>query len=464
MRTLGIILLLLFFPAAVLYLHWLNPGTVQFRFTPQRVYEISLIQFGMAAFVLGGLMVLGMGGMRELRRLLKNWKEARRQRAEQRVREWLALAVNADVSGKQKEAIGWFEKILALDPNHRTALIRLGALQRTQGNFQEALRLHRKAKNLLDRDLEVVLALVEDLEAMRRHEEAAQVLRETLAHDKDNRTVLIRLRDLCIELHQWEDAHVLQERFLKDMGRPEEEPQERARFLGIKYEAGLQAMLQEMPDAARRHFKNAAKLDKNFVPAYVGLGRLLIGEGKPDQAGDLWRKAYWTTSSLVLLHRLEDLLLDLGDPAGIIDLYRQAIARDPGDPVLQFYLGKLYYRLEMIDEAIELLSSIDTSNTRFPDLHKVLGNLYLRRGDRLAAVEEFKRALDLKKRVLVPYYCPHCDFHTTEWVGRCPRCEQWNTFIASPIITPRVKPAGPAETAVYPPADTADVPMRSVST
>jgi lipopolysaccharide biosynthesis regulator YciM len=407
--------------------------------------------------------MLAMGGMRELRRLLRSWKEARRLKAEQRIRDWQALAINAEVSGKQKEAIGWFEKILALDPSHRTALIRLGSLQRAQGAFQEALRLHRKAKSLADRDLEAVLALVEDLEAMRRNEEAAQLLRETLAQDKENRTALLRLRDLCIELNQWEEAHALQERFLKETARPEEEAQERARLLGIKYEAGLQAMLQEMPENARRHFRSAIKLDKNFVPAYIGQGRLLVSESKPDQAADLWRKAYWTTSSIILLHRLEDLLLDLGDPAGIIDLYRQAIARDPGDPVLQFYLGKLYYRLEMIDEATELLSAIDTSSTKFPDLHKVLGNLYLRRGDRAAAVEEFKRALDLKKRVLVPYYCPHCDFHTTEWSGRCPRCEQWNTFIASPIMTPRAKPSGPVESSSYPPGETAHVPLRSVS-
>ncbi len=463
MRVLIGIALLFSFLGAVTYLDWLNPGTVQVRLSAERSYQLSLIQFGLASFVLGGLVVLGMGGIREFRRLIRSWREARRHRAEQRVKEWLVLAINAEASGKRKEAIGWFEKILSLDPNHRTALIRLGALQRAQGAFQEALRLHRKAKSLGDRDMEAVLALVDDLEAIRRHDEAAQVLRDALAHDRDNRAAMIRLRDLCVELNQWEEAHGLQERFLKEMAG-DEEPQERARLLGIKYEAGQQAMLQESPDAARRYFRNAIKLDRNFVPAYIGLGRLLIGEGKSDQAVELWRKAYWTTSSLVLLHRLEDLLLDVGDPAGVIDLYRQAMARDPGNPVLQFYLGKLYYRLEMIDEALELLAAIDTSNTRFPDLHKVLGNLYLRRGDRLAAVEEFKKALDLKKRVLVPYYCPHCDYHTTEWSGRCPRCEQWNSFLATPIITPRLKAAPPSEPSVYPAGDAAGVPLRSLST
>jgi lipopolysaccharide biosynthesis regulator YciM len=463
MRTLVGIALLLLFLVGVGYLDWLNPGTIQVRLSNSRTYELSLIQFGLAAFVLGGLVVLGMGGVREFRRLIRSWREARRQRAEQRVREWLTLAINAEASGKRKEAIGWFEKILSIDPNHRIALIRLGALQRAEGAFQEALRLHRKAKSLGDRDMEAVLALVDDLEAVRRHDEAAIVLREALSHDKENRAAVTRLRDLYVEMHQWEEAHNLQEHFLKEMAG-DQEPQERARLLGIKYEAGQQAMLQDSPDVARRYFRGAIKLDRNFVPAYVGLGRLQIAEGKPDQAVDLWRKAYWTTSSLILLHRMEDLLLEMGDPAGIIDLYRQAMARDPGNPILQFYLGKLYYRLEMIDEALELLSTIDTSNARFPDLHKVLGNLYLRRGDRAAAVEEFKKALDLKKRVLVPYYCPHCDYHTTEWSGRCPRCELWNSFLATPIITPRLKLAPPSEPSAYPAGDEAGVSFRSLPT
>ena len=463
MRTLVGVALLLLFLVSLGYLDWLNPGTIQVRLSSSRTFELSLIQFGLASFVLGGLVVLGMGGIREFRRLIRSWREARRQRAEQRVREWLTLAINAEASGKRKEAIGWFEKILSIDPNHRIALIRLGALQRAQGAFQEALRLHRKAKSLGDRDMEAVLALVDDLEAVRRHDEAAIVLREALSHDKENRAAVIRLRDLYVGLHQWEEAHALQERYLKEMAG-DQDPQERARLLGIKYEAGQQAMLQDSPDVARRYFRSAIKLDRNFVPAYVGLGRLQITEGKPDQAVELWRKAYWTTSSLILLHRLEDLLLDMGDPAGIIDLYRQAMARDPGNPVLQFYLGKLYYRLEMIDEALELLSTIDTSNVRFPDLHKVLGNLYLRRGDRAAAVEEFKRALDLKKRVLVPYFCPHCDYHTNEWSGRCPRCEQWNSFLATPIITPRLKAAPPTEPSAYPAGEAAGASFRSLPT
>jgi predicted ATP-dependent serine protease len=50
------------------------------------------------------------------------------------------------------------------------------------------------------------------------------------------------------------------------------------------------------------------------------------------------------------------------------------------------------------------------------------------------AIDEFKRALGLRKRIIVPYYCPACDHHSTKYSGRCPRCKAWNTFSASPIV------------------------------
>jgi tetratricopeptide (TPR) repeat protein len=219
------------------------------------------------------------------------------------------------------------------------------------------------------------------------------------------------------------------------MGLSHEEAQrEKTLYLGIKYELGQLYLDQGMREQARKYFKGTIRLDRNFLPGYIGLGEASIQEGKLDHAAELWQKAYHLTSYIILLHRLEDLFLDMGEPEKIIRIYQDAVAKAPSDRVLKFYLGKLYYRLEMLDDAFEVLGGIDVSEERFPDLYKLMGNLYLRQGDLKAAVEEFKKALNLKKRVVVPYFCPVCDYHTLKWSGRCPRCGQWNTFGAFPIV------------------------------
>jgi tetratricopeptide (TPR) repeat protein len=170
------------------------------------------------------------------------------------------------------------------------------------------------------------------------------------------------------------------------------------------------------------------KLDKDFIPAYLGLVEVYLEEGKFKEAAELCEKAYKMTVSILLLLRLEDLYLKQGEPGRAIEIYTQAVSWRPQDIALKFFLGKLYYRLEMIDEAFDILSAVDWGDREFPDVHKLLGNIYLRRGSLGLAASEFKKALGFKKQIIIPYVCSNCDFRTIDWSGRCPNCSKWNTF------------------------------------
>jgi ribosomal protein L40E len=61
-----------------------------------------------------------------------------------------------------------------------------------------------------------------------------------------------------------------------------------------------------------------------------------------------------------------------------------------------------------------------------------MANLFLRKQHMEQAVMELKKALQFKKRVVVPYVCTACQQDTSEWSGRCRRCGNWNTFLALP--------------------------------
>ena len=100
---------------------------------------------------------------------------------------------------------------------------------------------------------------------------------------------------------------------------------------------------------------------------------------------------------------------------------------------MQFYLGKLYYRLEMVDEAFDILSTVEGVQDQLADYHKIMANLYLRKQEMELAVTELKKALHFKKRVVVPYVCTACRHESTEWSGRCRNCGTWNTLVALPL-------------------------------
>lgn len=429
-----LVLLFIVFIGIVGYLAQLNPGKVAFFITHDTSFETPITALILFSTAFGGVLVILSVGVRETKNIFLNWKYARLQKKEAQIDTYYTEAVNSLLGKRYRDATLLFQKVLALNPNHISALLRLGKIHRLEKNFNEAIKLHRKARSIDDQNIETLFALSHDLEGAQRFEEAIQYLKEILHLDETNLTALTRLRDLSIRLTQWEEAHTIQEKMMKLPLPQEARAAESALFLGVKYELGRSFLERNLPEMARRYFKGAIKLDKGFLPAYIGLAEIHIKEGKMEPGAALLEKAYEITRHLILLHRLEDLYLEMGEPERIIQAYRKALDKDRHNTILKFYLGKLYYRLEMIDDAFETLAEIDTHIEYFPDLHKVLGNIYLRHGEFTLAIEAFKKSLNLKKRVLVPYYCPACDHHTTQWSGRCGRCGRWNSYQADPIL------------------------------
>lgn len=413
---------------AVVWLVEINLGSITVNLTPTKSREITTASFFLLALATGAGLVFLIYFMRDVRRFLRGLKVQREQRKRSKVQELYTKGLNALLAKRGPEAITFFQRVLNLDPNHVDTLLRMGITQLRQKNVQEAIRLHLKAWNLESDHQEVMFSLAADYEDAKRFDEAIKMYREILRKDHSNITALIRLRDLYHRLNQWEELIETQARLLSNPLGTQELEVEHRKLIGFKYELGRSLLEAGDLERARKIFRGVIKLDKDFVPAYLGLGEVYLEEGKQKEAGELWEKSYKLTSSVLLLHRLEDLYLKQGEPGSAIDVYTQAVIWNPKDTILKFFLGKLYYRLEMIDEAFDILSTVDWGDREYPDVHKLLGNIYLRRGSLGLSASEFKKALRFRKQVIVPYFCSNCQYRTTDWAGRCPNCGKWNTF------------------------------------
>ncbi|HEY6084798.1 MAG TPA: tetratricopeptide repeat protein, partial [Nitrospira sp.] len=319
-------------------------------------------------------------------------------------------------------------------PNRVDSLLWLGNIYRSETNFSEAIRLHQHANRIDDRNIEILMELAKDLEAAKRYEDALQALQKILKLEPDNLTALIRKRDLSIRLEKWSEALEIQHRLLKANLPDSERRTESLLLTGCMYEVGRQLLERGHPDKARRYFRGAIKKDRTFLPAYIGIGEILIRENKIKQAVEILKKVYAKTRNVIILHRLEELFLEQGEPSEIIRTYQDALQQDPHNVMLQFYLGKLYYRLEMVDEAFDILSTIEGPQDQLVDYHKIMANLFLRKQHMEQAVVELKKALQFRKRVIVPYLCTTCQQETIEWSGRCRRCGTWNSLVALPRL------------------------------
>ncbi len=440
------------------YFRELNPGTVLVRTGPGAEFELSPVTLVLISMAFGAVIATFVVGVQQTAHLILNWRSNRLVRRKEKVDTLHRDGTHAFMSKHTLEAITLFEKALAIDPNRVDSLLWLGNVYRSEHNYAEAIRHHQHAHRVDDRNIEVLLELGKDLEGAKRYEEALQALQKILQIEPDNLTALIRKRDLNIRLERWGDALEIQHRLLKANLPAAEKQAESALLTGCMYEVGRQLLERGHPDKARRYFRGAIKKDRAFLPAYIGIGEILIHEGKTKGAVEILKKVYTRTRSMIILHRLEELYLDQGEPSEIIRVYQEALQQDPQNPVLQFYLGKLYYRLEMVDEAFDRLSTIEGPQDHLLDYHQIMANLYLRKQQFEEAIVELKKALSFKKRVVVPYICTQCQLESAEWSGRCRRCAKWNTLTALPWLE-----AGQATASSEGEATASEVPYRGIA-
>lgn len=409
-------------------LTYFNIETVSVTLWKGYVYELPKIGLILIPFGFGAFLVFFTYLVRDARRAIEGWKDARLKKKEARIQDLYSKGANAALAGQFNDAGDFFTKLLQEEPGHSYALMRMGEISLQAGNVEAAVAYYKKARDADPRNLEILFGLASGFREAGRHEEAMGVYDNILSIDEDNLAALVGKREIHESLDRWEEVNEIQRRILKLQSNSREKEIEQAKFLGFRYELGRFNLEGGQLDKAVKHFKAIIKLDKDFVPAYLGEAEALLRQDQTDKAVEVLEKGYAETGDLTILIRLEDLFLNLGDPNRIIGLYQKAVAADPSNLSLQFFLGKLYYRLEMLDDAFDVLSRMDTLGDHHPHLHKVLGNIYQRRGNQQQAAEEYKKAMRWNKRLMVPYTCNVCNARSNDWSGRCGKCRNWDTY------------------------------------
>jgi lipopolysaccharide biosynthesis regulator YciM len=239
---------------------------------------------------------------------------------------------------------------------------------------------------------------------------------------------MYRKRDILERQGKWDDLVYLQKSILKHEHGEKDKKREGQNLIGYKYEYGRYSIESNQLEKAKKAFKTVLRLEKDFLPAILGLAEVMLTEGDSEEAVNLLEKSYENTHSTILLARLEDLLISMEEPSRLISIYKNSISKNPNNPVIKFFLGKLFYRLEMVDDAFEVLTGIDTGGVLYPDLHQLVGNLYMRKNQCEKAVQEFRKAVDIKLSLRLPYCCKQCGYIADEWSGRCPDCKHWSTY------------------------------------
>lgn len=390
-------------------------------------YEMPKIGLMLLSLSFGAFFVFIVFFIRDTSNLINRLQLQKKQKKEEKIKDYYAKALNAIMRDKVQEAKEALKEILKEEPEHIDALIRLGDLSMKEEDYKTALKYYKKAYELDPKNIVPLFSLESVMEKMNENELALKYIEQIISLEPDSPLAHYKMRTILERLEKWEELISLQKKILKlvpEYKRAEEEK----RLVGYTYEYGRVNLESGDIEQAEKIFSSLVKNYPEFVPAYLGMTEVILSKEGVEEAIDFLQKSYDTLKSKLLLIRLEDLLISIGDPKRLIQFYLKAINEKPDDVELKFLLGRLYYRLEMIDDAIETLSSIDPAICSTPKLHCIKGYLYLRRNQIPKAVSEFKELCPESKVSNLSYLCKECHSTFEEWTGRCPVCGTWNSF------------------------------------
>jgi lipopolysaccharide biosynthesis regulator YciM len=265
----------------------------------------------------------------------------------------------------------------------------------------------------------------------RRLDETRTLYRYVLQRWPHHADALRGLRDLAIEARDWDEAVAIQQRLLT--AAPPTDRAVESEWLAVGYyELGRLELARGNTATGMTHFKAALKADREFLPAVLALGDAYESSGDHREAVRTWERAAETRPALPLLVRLERVYRRDARPSRMIALYRTASERMPDDLALAAALGRVYFELEMLDEAAEVFEKLEVRAPDLPVVHAFLGAIFERRGDSRDAFDEYRRALRLGHGFDWPHRCQACSATTPTWQDRCPQCQRWNTLRPSP--------------------------------
>jgi len=112
---------------------------------------------------------------------------------------------------------------------------------------------------------------------------------------------------------------------------------------------------------------------------------------------------------------------------------------------LRYYLARVYYRLEMIDDAMHVLTQLEQDVDSFPEVRELNGLIHLRRGQ----LSEASTTL-AESTAQVAYTCAGCKVPSSSWHAYCEPCGTWGSISPKLHVNPDQASSRSTGTALLP--------------
>lgn len=238
---------------------------------------------------------------------------------------------------------------------------------------------------------------------------------------KDGERIARRLLRRYVANKAWPEAVALLEHFNNNNWHLGETEEAGYRYAHISSDEGL------APKRRIEAYQQLLKRFPQFRPATVALGEAFAAAGQDEKALTLFEKAYEQSKDPVFLECLEGFYMDRERPEDAIAVYRKLLIREESLQT-QFMLGRLYFNLEMHDDAASFLEPLETMINELPGLRYYLAELRRRSGRLEEALSDYRQLTEDKKMTASDFRCGHCQAEQQYWQPQCPCCERWDSL------------------------------------
>ncbi|MEM9293514.1 MAG: tetratricopeptide repeat protein [Acidobacteriota bacterium] len=402
-----------------------------FQITPSTAIPFWALLLGV--FLASFLPTVSLLLAQSLRRDLEARRQRRRARQEESIRRAYQRGVDLMSDRQWAEARRELETVLEAQPNDFDALLRFGQVLRHLGEADEAAEVHKRGAVLYPQSIALLYELALDYEAAQQRDVAKEVRNRILREFTGmGLRVTRRRRDQALEERRWKDASEHQDRIVQLLGgQLSLDPGEQMVRQGLRYQQGVSCLEEERYSEGAEIFRELLASEPRFIPAAIMLGEALQlqgGEGAREKAVEAWVEGYRQTGSPVFLQRIEDHFIEGTDPATAIETLWALIGEASNDLLPRFFLGRLYYRLEMHPEALKILEGIDERIARSRTYHFLMARIHERREDLQQALQAHLASAQQIGLTTTEYHCSVCRAKYPDWDDRCSRCGSWNSI------------------------------------
>ena len=300
----------------------------------------------------------------------------------------LALARGLMATGDLQRAESEMQQLTKQFPNSAAVHLQNGMLLGRKKNlagarkeFDEALKLDPKSGEALEASVGLDLAMKQPDAARARVKDYVD------AKDASPEQLLLAARTYVATGDSQTGERLMRRALEKD-----------STYLAAYAALGQLYLSQRRLDAALVEIDSLAKQDPKPVAPHTLAGTILLTQGKTAEARQRFQKALEIDpSAAVAANNLAWIYASSGENLDkALELAQTAYNKLPNSPEVGDTLGFVYYKKDLLPQAIEILKATVEKDSNKPDYHYHLGMALAKSGDKAGATEHLTRALAIR--------------------------------------------------------------------